>query len=90
MASSYPDRVSRSWSPADTDGDALRRQVDRWRSMSPGERARAADQMSIDVTRIAIAGIRAQHPDASDDDIRRELFRRRYGDSALDWPPPAP
>jgi hypothetical protein len=78
--------VSRPWAPADTDLEVLRRQVERWRSMSPGSRAQIANQLSIDVTHIAVAGIRSQHPDATPDDVRRELARRRDAGAHLDGP----
>ena len=57
-----------------------RDQADRWRGMTPAERAAMADRLSVDVTRLAIAGIRAQHPDATDEEVPHELARRRYGD----------
>jgi hypothetical protein len=45
-----------------------------------------ANQLSIDVTHIAVAGIRSQHPDATPDDVRRELARRRDAGAHLDGP----
>ncbi len=66
--------------PADTDPELFRRQIDRWRSMSPMERACLADQLSADVTAVATAGILRDHPGATDRLVRRELVRRRYGE----------
>jgi hypothetical protein len=64
----------------DTDPELLREQVDQWRAMSPGERVVVADRLSVDVTRLAIAGIRSRHPDATAAELVHELARRRYGD----------
>lgn len=66
--------------PADTVEDVSARQVEAWRSMTPTERADLARRLTNDVTRMAIAGIRAQYPDATDDEVRYELARRRYGE----------
>lgn len=66
----------------DTDRDVFRRQVERWRSMSPVERLELADQLSADVAELAMAAIRFERPDATSSEIRYELTRRRYG-SAL-------
>ena len=43
------------------------------------ERAAVADQLSIEVVELAAAGIRFDHPDASTEEMRHELTRRRYG-----------
>jgi hypothetical protein len=52
--------------------------------MSPTERGVLADQLSRDVTQLAMAGIKRQRPEASDAYIRRELIHRRYGDLFAD------
>jgi hypothetical protein len=49
--------------------------------MSAIERAELADRISVDVTAIAIAGIAADLPGAGPREVRRELARRRYGES---------
>jgi len=66
--------------PADTDPEVFQRQIDRWRSMSPIERARLADRLSADIAAIATAGILRDHPGATNREVRRELVRRRYGE----------
>jgi hypothetical protein len=78
--------------PADTDSDVIRRQIDRWRAMTPGERAAVADRLSIDVITMASSGIRRDQPDISDDDLARELVRRCHGPELADaaWPHPGP
>jgi hypothetical protein len=48
--------------------------------MSPVERLALADRLSVDVTRLAIAGIRAHRPEATHEELVYELARRRYGD----------
>lgn len=70
--------------PLDTSPDAAIRQLDAWRQMTPQERAALANQMSIDVTEFALAGIRAQLPDATESKVRHELARRRYGREVAD------
>ena len=70
--------------PLDTSPDAAIRQLDAWRQMSPQERAALANQMSIDVSRFAVAGIRAQFPGASEERVRHELARRRFGREIAD------
>lgn len=66
--------------PVDTEDDVTERQIEIWRSMTPTQRADLARRLSIDVARMAVAGIRAQHPDATEDEVRYELARRRYGE----------
>lgn len=69
---------------ADTTPEATDALVDAWRAMSPVERALIADQLSVDVTALAKAGIRAQNPGISDVDLLHELARRRYGSALAD------
>jgi hypothetical protein len=70
--------------PLDTTRDAAQRQVRLWRDMAPTERAALADQLSIDVTRIARAGIEARRPGAGPNEVLHELARRRYGATLAD------
>lgn len=65
----------------DTEPELLRAQAEQWQAMSPAERVIVADRLSVDVTRLAVAGIRSLRPDASDADVVHELARRRYGDA---------
>lgn len=55
--------------------------VQRWRSMTIVERVALIEAMHADVEALAIAGIRAMHPDLSDAEVRFELARRRHGDA---------
>jgi len=58
--------------------------VERWREMSSVERAELADQLSVDVGRMAVAGILMTHPEFTDVQVRHELARRRYGSALAD------
>lgn len=77
-AGEYPD--GDMWRPLDTSIDARQRQLDIYRSMTPGERLTIAMSMSDEVRAIAASGIRARHPDwspAQCDAELREILRRR-------------
>lgn len=65
--------------PEDTSIEAWRLQRDRWRAMTPAEKLAVCDQMSIDVVRMAEAGIKATEGDISDERLEWLLTRRRYG-----------
>lgn len=69
---------------SDTGPAARQRQLERWREMSPAERAAVASRLSVGVTRLAIAGILAERPAATPDELRHELARRRYGQALAD------
>jgi hypothetical protein len=56
----------------DTDAEAERRQVQRWRSMSPAEKFRVVAEMNAAVDTMARAGIQSRYPLASP----RERFLR--------------
>lgn len=58
--------------------------VDRFKSMSIGQRAQAVDELNEMCTTLAVAGIRAQHGDVSDDELRWHLAFRRYGEALAD------
>lgn len=49
--------------PRDTSPDAWARQFEAYRSIGPEARLRLALEMSEDVRRLALAGIRHRHPD---------------------------
>ena len=83
-SATYDQSVVHSPAPADTDVEVFRRQVDRWREMTPAQRAELADHLSVDVVKMASAGIRRDRPDISADELARELARRRYGRAFAD------
>lgn len=65
---------------ADDTTDEIRALViQRLRGMSLGERFQRCIEMTAAVEQLTIAGIRAAHPGIGDDDLARELVRRRYG-----------
>jgi hypothetical protein len=64
----------------DTEPDIRRRQLDIYRSMSPAQRVEAAVDLSEDVRRIAIDGIRMRNPELDDARVHQELLRLLHGD----------
>lgn len=58
----------------DTSMAALERQRETFRRMAPGERLAVAAEMSDEIRAVTEAGIRARHPDYSDDQVRAELI----------------
>jgi hypothetical protein len=62
----------RSVLAADTTADIERRQVDRWRRLSPLERLRLVSDTTRAVMELSLAGIRHRHPEAGE----RECFLR--------------
>ena len=57
---------------------------ERLRAMSIVEKARMVDELTTAVTRLSIAGIHRDHPNATDDDVRYHLALRRYGKDLAD------
>lgn len=58
--------------PLDTSPEIERMQIERWRQMSPAEKAAIVSGLTQAVYDLAAAGIRLRHPDASS----REQFLR--------------
>ena len=65
----------------DTSAEVDELLFERLRSMSPEARAIVANRLMIDITIAARAGIAAAGSCATEEEVRRELCRRRYGDS---------
>ena len=65
----------------DTSMAALERQRETFRRMTPGERLAVAAEMSDEIRAVTEAGIRARHPDYSDDQVRAELVGILLGPS---------
>ena len=66
--------------PIDTSVDARARQLEAYRTMSPQDRLRLADQMSDEVRALARSGIRARHgSEASEEEVEAELARILLG-----------
>ncbi len=58
--------------------------VERFAAMTISERALVAEELNEMCTTLAVSGIRAQHGDVSDDDLRWHLAFRRYGKAVAD------
>lgn len=56
------------------------------RRMSGEERLKLAMDMSDMARAFALARLRAEHPDWTDRELKRELLRYAFGDAP--WPPP--
>lgn len=74
--------------PRDTDVAAHEVQIDVYRRMGAEARVRLAVEMSEDVRRISLDGIRARHPEYDDERARRALFRLVLGEdlARASWP----
>jgi uncharacterized protein (DUF2267 family) len=66
--------------PLDTSDAAWQHQVQRWRSMSGPERAEAAFRLRRRVLSVFRDGIRARHPDYSEQQVHLVVMRRILGD----------
>lgn len=63
----------------DTTTDAHRKQIEILRKMSPERRALISFELSDNIRQIAMEGIRSQHPEFNEIQVRRELLRRIAG-----------
>ena len=50
--------------------------LDGYRKMTPSERLQRASALTLDLRRLIIAEVRRRDPNATDDEVRRELARR--------------
>ena len=80
----YSECMSAAAIPSDTSAHARSLMVERFAAMSTTERARVAEELNEMCTTLAIAGIRSQHGDLSDHDLRWHLAFRRYGKALAD------
>lgn len=64
---------------SDTSEAADRIQFEILRRMSPAERGQLMTEMTLAVQRLAFAGMRERHPDATDDEIWLRLAVERLG-----------
>jgi type II secretory pathway component PulM len=65
---------------ADTSRQASEELTRIWRSRTPRDRWVLLAALDADVEAVARAGIVAAHPNFTEAQVDRELFRRRYGD----------
>lgn len=66
--------------PHDTDPAAHREQLAVYARMTPSRRIELAFELAERARRIAIAGIRAHHPDLTAEAARQVLLRKLLGD----------
>lgn len=64
---------------SDTTAEAERIQIERWRAMTPLEKARIVSELSVAVQELALAGIRMRHPGASEEECRLRLAVLKLG-----------
>jgi hypothetical protein len=65
--------------PLDTSERAYEIQIEILRRQTPSERFEAAVELSEMTRRFALAGVRSDHPDASDRELLDLLIERWYG-----------
>ena len=66
--------------PSDTSPEVERLHHELLMARSPGERLRMGLGWSAMLRSLALASIRAQHPEATPAEVRQRLFLRYYGD----------
>jgi hypothetical protein len=80
----------RPFSP-DTSPEVQRLLVERWRAMPTWRKAELVNALSRDCERLALAGIRERHPDATPEEARLRLGALRLGRElmiqAFGWDP---
>ena len=74
--------------PADTSPEGHAAQLEAYRRLGPARRAELAGQLSADTRRLTRAGIRARHPEYTDEETELALRRLLYGDELFQraWP----
>jgi hypothetical protein len=63
----------------DTSEDADRRQFEILRQMTSSQKAKLMTDLTMMAQRLAFAGLRERHPEATDDEIWLRLAARRLG-----------
>ena len=64
---------------ADSSPEAERIQLERWREMTPLEKARTVSALTRAVQELSLAGIRLRHPHASEDECLLRLAEIKLG-----------
>jgi hypothetical protein len=74
--------------PHDTSADAFRAQLAVWNGLGPEGRVKLAGRISQSARYVAREGIRTRHPEYSDEQLKRALWRLLYGDTLVQkiWP----
>jgi hypothetical protein len=68
----------------DTSPKQAARYIELLRALEPHQRLAIAMSLNRSVRNLAIAGIRAQHPNADEDEVRVRLTVRLYGRAAAE------
>jgi len=80
--------------PADTSERADEVQFEILRRMTVQQRAEVFTQMTLAVQELAMAGLRRQYPNATDDELRLRMAARRLGNDVVrkiwGWVPDEP
>lgn len=71
---------------SDTSPEAAEIQANIYRKMTGEERLRLAVEMSVAARELTLARLRAQHPEWSDRELKRELLRYAFGSTPLPEP----
>jgi hypothetical protein len=66
--------------PPDTTPDAARVQLEVFQRMTPEQRLRLGFELTDSVRRLAAEGVRARHPEYTDDQVRLAEIRLWLGD----------
>ena len=69
--------------PRDTSARADEVQFELLRAMTPQQRAEIFTALTLAVQDLAMAGLRLQYPNATDDELRLRLAARRLGDDVV-------
>jgi len=74
--------------PHDTSAEAFRAQLAIWERLGPEGRVALAGRISLSARYVALEGIRARHPNYSEEQLKRALWRLLYGDTLVQkiWP----
>ena len=74
--------------PHDTSVDAFQAQLAVWEKLGPEGRVKLAGRISQSARYVTREGIRARHPEYSDEQLKRALWRLLYGDALVQkiWP----
>jgi hypothetical protein len=77
-----------SFRPADTSPEAWAAQADAYRRMGGRGRTAVMYRLNEEARELALAGIRARHPDYTPDQVRQAWFRLKLGDelTRAAWP----
>jgi hypothetical protein len=68
---------------SDTDPDVLERMSALYASMTPAEKLARVRDLTLAVNALALAGLRARHPDESEGQLLLRLARRRLGEDIV-------